>query len=70
MVELLRETVQRDNYEKIEHYHEACRIMARAIDTALDKQLRVNENVMRQEQFDRLPEIIALIQAEEKRLYS
>jgi hypothetical protein len=42
--------------------------VARAAETALDKQLRVDENVMRQEQFDRLPEIIRLIQEEERRL--
>lgn len=67
---MLNIAVDRESYETIEQWQTAQRILNNAVNTALDKQLRVDENVMRQEQFDRLPEIIKLIQDEERRMRS
>jgi hypothetical protein len=43
-------------------------VVSGAVTTALNTQLRVDENSMRQQQFDRIPELLALIKEEEKRL--
>ena len=68
LLELLKLAVDRGSYESEEGWLAALRVLSGAVQTALNTQLRVDEGVMQQQRFDRLPELLKIIKDEEKRL--
>lgn len=64
---MLQVPIKRADYPDYESWAAACRVVNTAIQTALSMQARANEGAMREQQFNRLEELIQLIADEERR---
>lgn len=64
--EIIAIAVDRAHYETAEEWASACRIVNKGIETALQMQVRADENSLKVRQFDRLEEFLMVLAEEER----